>query len=442
MGKTVVVGGGASGLAAALVLERAGADYEVLEERDFAGGRIAGFEKDGFRLDLGAQFMFSRYRATFEVLDMLGARGELQRFRPRIGVVRGGELYVASMDLLQNLKDPRGVLRAGRLLSGRAKLNAVKFAAHMAAIGRKLDFDEPEKALDLDRVSFGEYVRSRFGEEFLEYVAQPIASTLTLGMPEDISAAHGLALVRYMPPGLFTLQKGYGRLAELMASRLRNLRLGTSVKRIVMEGGKVRGVEVSTGGKTDAIEADGVICTAPANRAAEMLADLPSSVTDLLRHVRYSACVHVMLACEERPFGDIFAIAFPRKEGFSFPGITENTVKSPDLAPPGRGLVHVYTYDKFSREMFDMPDYAVKEHVIGELRRIQPAFPQEPIFCEVFRWPEALCLAAPGHIASVARLETAVREYGGLHLAGEYFGTPSAEAAISSGMRAAERLLA
>ena len=42
MGKTVVIGGGTAGLAAAYTLERAGADYVVIEKGDFCGGRIYG----------------------------------------------------------------------------------------------------------------------------------------------------------------------------------------------------------------------------------------------------------------------------------------------------------------------------------------------------------------------------------------------------------------
>lgn len=442
MGRAVVVGGGTSGLAAAFVLEKAGADCEVVEKRDFAGGRIASVSRDGFTLDLGAQFFFSRYRATFDILERLGAADELVRFRPRIGVVRDGERYALSMDLLENLLHPLAAARAGRLLSGRAKLGAARFALATAALGRRLDFDEPRKAIGLDGRSFGEYARSRFGEEFLEYVAQPIASTLTLGMPEDISAAHGLALAHYMPPGLFTLKNGIGYLAGLMAGSISSLKLNTPASRIVLEGGKVRGVEVGTGKKKETIEADSVICTVPATCAADLLPDLPPRVTGLLRGVRYSACTHVMLAFEKRPLGDVFAFATPRREGFCFSGITENSLKAPGYAPGECGIVHVYTYHDYAREMLEMPDEVVLRRVIRELKRIEPAVPDEPIFCEIFRWPEALCLASPGHIASVARLEEALEDYSGLYLAGEYFGTPSAEAAIHSGVRASERVLA
>lgn len=132
------------------------AEYEVVEERDFAGGRISGIKKGGFTLDLGAQFMFSRYRATFDMLERLGAKDELVRFKPWIGVVRDGARYVISMDMKENLKDPLAAARAGRLLSGRGKLGAAKFALRTAMLGRRLDFDEPLKAIDLDSRSSAE----------------------------------------------------------------------------------------------------------------------------------------------------------------------------------------------------------------------------------------------------------------------------------------------
>ena len=77
---------------------------------------------------------------------------------------------------------------------------------------------------------------------------------------------------------------------------------------------------------------------------------------------------------------------------------------------------------------------------MGEIRIMLPAFP-DPLFCEIFRWPKAVCLSRPGQIRDVQKLRVALRDYSGLHLAGEYFGMPSVEAALNSGVKAAERLL-
>jgi protoporphyrinogen oxidase len=345
------------------------------------------------------------------------------------------------MDPLENLRNPKVIRRARHLLSARGRRDAVRFAARTAWTGRRLDFDDPLKGIELDGISFGRFMRERYHEDLLEYVAQPIASTLTLGMPEDISAAHGLSLARYMPPGLFTLEGGYGELAELMAAEVAGMSLNTSASRIVFEGSRVRAVEVSDGSGKGTIEADDVICTVPATLAAGLLEELPVGVTDLLARVRYSACTHVMLAFERPPFGNVYSIAFPRREGLSFSGVTENSLKSGALVPDGKSLLHVYTYDRWAREMLRMSDEEVVGRVLAELRSVEPSVPDEPLFAEVFRWDEALCLASPGHIDAVRRVMSAVRDYVGLHLAGEYCGTPSAEAAVHSGMHAASQVL-
>lgn len=440
MGHTVIVGGGTAGLAAAYTLEKAGADYTVLEKRDFSGGRIYGKVVDGLTLDLGAQFLFSRYYTMFDLLDSMGVRDQLNTFKPAVGVLRNGEIHTISMDMKENLAHFKETLRAGRYLSMRAKLNAGKLGLRFARVGKNLDFNDPLKAIELDDISFAEYTRRNFGEEVLESLQQPVASALTLEEPEEISAAYGMALGWYGAPGLATFKKGIGFLADSLSSRVKNLRLNTAASRILLDGKKVRGVEIDEDGKTDFIEADSVICATLAPQAGELLGDLPTAMLETLGSIRYSACTHVMLGVPGRPLGRLYALVAPRREGFSHAGITENAVKAPGYAPPDRGIVHVYTYADHARQMLVMTDTEVRDRILGEIRALVPSFP-DPQFCEVFRWPEAVCLSRPGQIRDVQELKVAMRDYSGLHLAGEYFGMPSVEAALTSGVKAAERLL-
>lgn len=441
MKKTVVVGGGTSGLAAAYTLERAGAGCVVLEKREFSGGRIYGAVRDGITLDLGAQFLFNRYRTTFDLLDKMGVRDEMVVFRPFMGILRDGTVHVTSMSPSENILHPLEAMKGLKLLSQRGRLNLMKLGLKMAMLGGKLDFDDPLKAIELDDISFADYARRNFGDEIHDYITQPVASTLTLGVPEEISAAYGMALAWYMAPGLSTFKKGIGFLAESLSSRVKDIRLNTTVKRIVLEGKKVKGVEIEDGGKTEFLEADSVICGTLAGEAAGLLPDLPSSILDTLSGIRYSACTHVMLAVPGRPLGKLYAIATPRREGFSFSGITENAVKAPGYAPADTGIIHAYTYAEHARAMLEMSDDEVRERVVVEIKKLVPSFPTDLKFCEIFRWPGAVCLSSPGQISAVQKLKVALRDYGGLHLVGEYFGMPSVEAALNSGVKAAERLL-
>lgn len=442
MGKTVVIGAGPAGLAAAYTLERAGVDCLVLEKRDFSGGRIYGKVVEGCTLDMGAQFFFSRYRETFDVMDKLGIGGELVKYRPYVGVLRDDNVYVVSQDIKEALMHPGMMLRAGRMLSSRGKMMAMKFAFKLAALGKKLDFNDPLKAIALDNVSFADYARKNFGDEILEYMAQPVASTLSLGIPEEISAAYGMALTWYIAPGLATLRKGIGQLADSMTGNIKDVRLSAAANRIVMEGRKVKGVEFSDGGGKEFVEADHVICGTLAPEAAGLLGDgLDPAIAGTLKDMKYSACTHVMMAVKGRPLGKLYAIATPRREGLCFSGITENAVKAPGYAPPDTGIIHAYTFGDFGREMLAMSDSAVRDRIISDIQRVVPTFPDEPIFTEIFRWPEAVCLTSPGQITAVQRMKVGLRDYPGLHLAGEYLGMGSVEAAIHTGVKAAEKVL-
>ncbi len=440
MGKTVVIGGGTSGLAAAYTLEKSGAECVVLEKREFAGGRIYGVEKEGFTLDLGAQFFFSRYRTTFDLMKQLGIHGRLVQWARPMGILRDGTVHVAYPSISGNLKHPTSALKF-EALSNRGKRQGAKMAFKFLTLGKKLDFNDPLKAIELDNVSFAEYARRHWGEEILEYAIQPIASTLTLAEPEDISAAYGLALAWYFLPGLSTTTRGIGHLAESLAGKVKDIRLETEVTRIVMEGSKVKGVEIKDGGGTAFIEADSVICRSLAPEAAALLTDLPRGILETLEGIKYSACTHVMLATRGKVIDDMYAIATPRREGLCMSGFTDNANKAASYAPRDTSLVHVFTFGNHAREMLDWDDDRIREHVTREIQMVVPRFPDDVIFCEIFRWPQAVCLSNPGQITAVQKLKVAMREYPGLHLSGEYFGMPSVEAALTSGVNAANRVL-
>lgn len=442
MSKTVIVGGGCSGLAAAYTLEKAGMDCTVLEKRDFSGGRLYGVEKEGFTLDLGAQFFFSRYRTTYDLMRSLGIYDQRVKFLGPIGLLRDGTVHVASPNPMDNIRHPGAIFKfANGVLSNKGKRRGMKMGLDMLRLGKKLDFNDPLKAIELDNISAADYSRRMWGDEILEYVIQVVDSCLTLGEPEDISAAYGLALLWWGMPGLSTTTKGMGYLASSLASAVKDIRLNTTATRIVMDGNKVKGVEIADGSKTELIEADHVICGTLAPEAASLLPDLPAAVLDTLNGIKYSACTHVMIAARGKVIDDMYAIATPRREGLSIAGCTDNANKCPNYAPPNTSLMHCYTYGKFGREMLDWDDARIERKMIDELQMIIPTFPDEPIFTEIFKWPQAVCLSSPGQITAVQRMKVGLREYPNLHLVGEYFGMPSVEAALTSGVKAAQKVL-
>ena len=436
--KAVVVGAGAAGLAATRALRKGGVEVITLEERERAGGRLAGAARDGFTLDLGAQFFFRHFDTAFRLCRELGLAEQVVPFPFKVATWRDGGLNPLNVSLDPRLhwRDRRELL-GFRLLSPHGMLEAARLLALVFGRRRDLHFVDYRNALDLDGESLAELVRRRGGGEALEFFFQPLASCLTLGEPEDLGAAYGLALAWYALHGLFTLRDGMGTLSEALHRECgESVLLSTPARRIVIEGKAVKGVETESG----FLDADAVICATTASQALRLLTDLPEGVRKTLRGVRYSACCHAMFGLPRRllPEG-WYAVALPRSSRSPLSGFTDNSIKSPRYAPPGGGMVHCFTYGRHARELNAARDEEVLALLLGEVRRFSPSPPADPVFGLVQRWKEAVCLSPPGMLREITRLKAEMRgEIKGLYLAGEYLYMPSVEGALRSGMDAAD----
>ena len=439
--KVIVVGAGTSGLAAVHTLRKRGADVVALESKDTAGGRIIGARRDGYTMDLGAQFFFKFYDTTFGLCRELGLGDDIAPFPFKIALWKGGRLnpVTASLHPMDHWRNRSDLLRF-RLFSPKGMLQMARIM-HLALRRRRdLHFIDYGSMLDLDDESLADLVLSRGGKEVLEYLFQPMASCLTLGEPEDIGAGYGLTLFWYALNGLFTLQDGIGSLAERLYNECQgDVRLSTPVKRIVIEGGAVKGVETGDG----LLEADAVICSTTATTALELMPGLPDTLRMPMGRASYSASCHVTFGLRDRllPPG-WWAVGLPRKAGSSMAGFVDDSIKSPHYAPPGGGMVHCFTFGKHAFELNAMPDAEIFSRLKGEIKRFIPSMPDEPFFSEVYRWDEAVCLSPPGMLREFYLMKRDhYRDVKGLFLAGEYLNMPSVDGAIRSGIDAAEAAL-
>jgi len=109
----VVIGAGISGLAFAAHAARAGRSVLVLEADEQAGGCLATRPgPDGFWIELGAHTCYNSYGAFLELLEMIGAMGELQpRGKPVLRFLDGDRLLPG-----QNLGALLRRMSLGRLL--------------------------------------------------------------------------------------------------------------------------------------------------------------------------------------------------------------------------------------------------------------------------------------------------------------------------------------
>jgi len=265
-----VIGAGFAGMSAALRLAEAGVRVRVLEASLYLGGRASSFRhrESGLELDRGPHLFMAANPALRSFLDRIGATPFIE-FTPALDLTyrlanpdapegfrqeqlafspRGGSL--ASLAALLRWRGPR--LRA-RLGIARGLL-------------RILSSGEEEKgavAGMLDRLGQNEDARAWFWEPFARAVLNLPADRGSAALFAQVireafgAGPRGAALgTPLLPLSLFWAERAAGRIRDLGGEVLR----ATSVHRIALEGGRVRGVVLS-GGET--FEAAAAISAVP-----------------------------------------------------------------------------------------------------------------------------------------------------------------------------------
>lgn len=440
----VVVGGGAAGLAAAYTLRRRGVDVTLLEAGPRAGGRMAADEVDGFRIDTGAQMFSSTYTAAIRLCEELNI--PLEPFSPIIGFYGKDKFHVlasnrSARDVWTNLKT---LVRA---LSPKGLWQALRFARILRSQAKHLSFSDHSRMLHLDaEASIADVIRRTGGDELLEELLQNNITALTLGHPEDVGAAFGMALLWVFiwdtAADLLTPTEGIGAFATALARACeKDIRVSTPVERVVVEDGTVKGVTTRQG----FIGADAVICATTATVALKIIPDLPASISRVLRKVTYSSGCQVVFGVDKPVFPEgWFGVSFPRRTGSFMVNCNDGALKASLSAPQGKRYLSAFLFNMQGQagDPLALSDEEVERRVMEDLRACGIHVPVPPLFTRVYRWPEAVCLAPGGMLKAIDHMRHAAHPgCQGLFLAGEYMRLPSVNGALISGVDAAEEAM-
>ena len=123
----VVLGGGLSGIAAALTLAGAGLRVTVVERGASLGGLAGSLEQDGHFYPLGYHHILHRDRSLLYFLDLIGALPRVRWRRIRMRFERGGELY--------ELGTPGGFLRFPMRMDDKVRFIRLMLTAFRARTG-------------------------------------------------------------------------------------------------------------------------------------------------------------------------------------------------------------------------------------------------------------------------------------------------------------------
>jgi len=455
----VIVGGGITGLAAALRLADADVPFVLYESQHQLGGKIATERVDGYVVEGGPDCMLAAKPAGVAFCRSLGIEDRLRGTNPafrRTYVQRRGRLHELPQGLTGLVPSRVGPLLKTRILS---PLGRVRAGLEAVIPARKATDEE----------SIAQFVTRRFGREAYDWLVEPLLSGIYAGDGERLSLAatfpqlvdlertHG-SVVRSMlrrrlqngrsgtqtPTGFVTPAGGLGELVEAATQRLppESIRCGVTVNTVSIhdDGYTVR---LASG---ERLTAPAVILAAPAFASARLLEALDPGLSSELAAVPFVSTATVSLgfpaaAVPARRRLDGYGYVSPRAEGSPVVACTWTSNKFPDRVPADGVLIRFFIGREGQEEIVTRSDEALVGLARTELARLF-GIVSEPRLARVFRWPRGVPQYVIGHQARVARITRLTRRHPGLHLAGASYEGVGIPDCIASGQRAAEAALA
>jgi oxygen-dependent protoporphyrinogen oxidase len=201
MAAVAVVGAGIAGLAVAFRLKRLGIRVVVYESTSRPGGAIRTEKREGYLAEMGPSSLAEPSPRLRSILAELGLESTILPAAPE-----ARNRYIVRKGRLVALPTTPPELLTTRLLSNSAKL---------AVFGEPL-VDPGESPVE---ESVATFIRRRFNQEVLDYVANPFVAGIFAGDPEQLS-------VRYALPRLHALEQSHGSLLKAMFQQSRARKSG------------------------------------------------------------------------------------------------------------------------------------------------------------------------------------------------------------------------
>ena len=390
---------------------------------------MATIERNGDKVDVGAQFFHSNYRYAFELMDAVNLRHTLHKIDAKVKFkFEDG----AELDFMPESFYLRGLGLANNLKLDWFALKHIIFG-HRSPMYR-IEEDRPE----LDNVELSELFKDP-SDLRLRGLVSAISLASNMSEPEWMSLYHFIQLLRI---DLFTqysvLSGGNAILIEELAKKL-VVKCDSPVRQLVMEKGRVVGVQMEKDGSVK--KAGHVIVATAAPSVGRMLPDELSEQRDFFESV-VQAPLPMPVFFLDRPVNkDVWAYFNEPtvKKTFSF--AVDGSVKCPAMVPSGKSVVSAWSCYPHTLNLIDRLDDEIIEQALKDVELMIPGISGWVEEAQVFWHKEAGMGHYPtGSYRKVLDFKEKAKDLKGVSFVSDILGGCFMEAAMVSADEAVKRV--
>lgn len=361
--RTVIVGGGFTGLAAALDLAKAGHHVTVLEATADVGGLAGGFPVGETRLEKFYHHWFTNDRYVIDLVRELGLSDRIILRETRTGMYYANRIF--------RLSNPLDVLRFSPLpFFDRVRLGLQALQARRVTDWRALEALTAKEWLIRSggrktyAVVWEPLLKGKFGRYADEISAVWFWSKLCLRGGSRGSG--GKEMLAYFRGGFIAL-------AEAVAERVRSyggeFRMNTPATGIRVADGRIVAVETPAG----PVACDTALLTTALPLAADLLeGHAPAEYLAQLRKIRYLANICLVLQLD-RSLSSTYWLNVT-DPSFPYVGIIEHTNFEPAASYGSRHIVYLSKYLPSDDAMYGMSEDDLVDFSIPHIQRMFPEF--------------------------------------------------------------------
>ncbi len=384
--RIAVLGAGPMGLAVAYQLALDGHKPVVFEADDRVGGMTAPFDFNGLEIERYYHFHCISDHAFLQMLDELGISEKMHWVETKMGYWYQGQL--------QAWGNPMALLK----FRGLGWIAKFRYGLHAFLSTKRNDWRP------LDNVEAISWIKRWVGKEAYEVLWRKLFELKFYDYMEGLSAAWIWSRIRRIGRSRYNLfheklgylEGGSNTLLQAMKQAIEarggEIRLRTPIKKVVIEGGSITGVE-SEGGFEVFYK---VISTVPLPYVPKLMPDLPAGILAKYQTVKNIAVVCVIVKLRKAVTGNFWLNT--NDPEMDIPGLVEYS----NLRPLDQHIVYVPFYMPGEHPKFSDADQVFLDKVRRYIKKINPELTDEDfidIRASRYRYAQPIC--DPGYLGNL-----------------------------------------